>query len=188
MKTNKFFLVIAITTVMMVACSEKKSGGPTIKEANNLFSEGSYTEALDVYLELIPEQGSPARVGAGWCYLRLNQLSDANAQFVTAASDSIVDGYAGWSFTSWALDQPSLALEKANVVLIKQPDFILSLDTKIKAEHLIWVQAASYLQLQNYPACLQKIQILAPSFSPDLNDPNIEDALLVKLEELGSAS
>jgi hypothetical protein len=99
----------------------------------------------------------------------------------------IVDGYAGWSFTSWALNQPQTALERATFVLFKEPNYVFSQDTRIKAEHLIWVQAASYLQLQNYSACLQKIQILAPSFSPDLNDPNIEDALLIKLEELGSA-
>jgi hypothetical protein len=36
--------------------------------------------------------------------------------------------------------------------------------------------------------CLAKIQLLAPGYTADLNDPNIEDILLAKLTELGAAS
>ncbi len=188
MKRNRILLILWVAVVTFSGCSDKKDNGPTLKEANVLFTDGSYTEALEVYLDLIPEQGSPARVGAGWCYLRLHQLSDASVQFTAAAADSIMDGFAGWSFVSWALDQPQNAINRANFVLSKQPGYVSTLDERIKAEHLVWIQAASYLQLQNYSVCLQKIQLLAPSFSPNLNDPNIEDILLVKLEELGNAS
>lgn len=185
-KISLFFACIAVG-ILTSACSDKKESGPSLEDAVGLFADQDYEAALAMYINLIPKEGSAALVGAGWCYLRLHQLSDASVQFTAAAADSIVDGYAGWSFVSWALDQPQNAINRANFVLSKQPGYVSTLDDRIKAEHLIWVQAVSYLQLQNYSVCLQKIQLLAPSFSPDLNDPNIEDILLTKLEALGNA-
>lgn len=185
-KISLFFACIAVG-ILTSACSDKKESGPSLEDAVGLFADQDYEAALAMYINLIPKEGSSARVGAGWCELRLHSYSDAVSYFEAAAADSLPDGYAGWSFALWALDQPSPALQKASVVLTKQPNFTLSLDTKIKAEHLIWIQASCYLELVNYSLCLQKIQLLDASFSPNLNDPNIANILLTKLETLGNA-
>lgn len=183
---NKFSLLILFGFVWLTGCSESDKKETNLKQAQNLFQDGDYEDALTMYEDLIETEGSVARVGAGWCNIRLNDYATANTYFSLSADDSLTDGYAGWAFTSWAGNNLQGALEKADFVLRKNVNYTLSLDSRITADHLIWIQASSYYQLANYASSVERIKLLDTSFNPDLNASNIDQLIAEKLQSLGA--
>jgi len=181
-------LTTAGLMLMMLACGGGGGGGQTIADADALFVAGNYSGAFALYISFIPDNGGQALVGAGWCDLRLNSYAQADSFFTAAAADSLPDGYAGWSFTSWVLNSPQKAIDNAAFVLIKAPNYSFSLDSRVDKDHLIWIQAESYLELQNYQACIDKIVLLDGGFTATASDPNIANILAAKLQTLGAAS
>ncbi|MBX7151408.1 hypothetical protein K1X84_07195 [bacterium] len=190
MNKIKYLSMTLMVVWSLLSCGGGGGGSDStpIDDANNQFNSGNYAIALQAYVNLIASEGSPARVGAGWCQIRLKDITSAATYFSDAAADSLIDGYAGWSFVLWAQNNPQEAIDKADFVLTKSPSYIFSLDTDITADELIWIQAASYLQLEDYSSCYDKIKALDSSYTVNLSDPNIEDLLLQKLTSLGSAS
>lgn len=185
MKIRSFlFTVIAVFWITGCPKDDKKITGLT--QAKNIFKDGDYEQALVLYEDLIETEGSAARVGAAWCYIRLNDYATANTYFSLSADDSLIDGYAGWTFTSWAANNPVGAIEEANFVLRKNADYVFSLDSRITANHLIWIQASSYFQLGNYAASVGRIKLLDASFNPNLNASNISRLIADKLQSLGA--
>ena len=178
----------AITGLMMIMLACGGGGGKSIAEADALFAAGDYSTALALYITFIPKNGGEAQVGAGWCDLRLNSYAQADSFFAAAAADSLPDGYAGWCFTSWALNSAQEAIDYAAFVLIKEPSYAFSLDSRVDKDHLIWIQAESYLELQNYQACIDKIILLDGGFTANASDPDIANILAAKLQTLGAAS
>lgn len=192
MENKKILIAAIISLSLMLGCGGGGGGsdGPTIEEANQLFGAGSYTDALTAYLALITDQGSAARSGAGWCYIRLNNFTEANAQFTAAAGDNLPDANAGWSVVYWAQNDPTNAVAKADAVLAAQPNWVLSIDTRVDKDDLIYIQAASYLQLQKYGLCLSKIKAIESSYNPTISASASDSAnvLLEKIADLGAAS
>jgi len=185
------YRVSIILISLLFSCGDEKS--ISLKDAANSFANGDYETALESYLALIETQNTPARVGAGWCYLRLGDYASAMTQFIGVAADSSVDGYAGWSLALWT-ESPTAAnaqlmLDKIDFVLRKNPKFTLSLDSRVTHQHLRYVKSISHLLLQEYQACIDAIRTIdgQSSFTADVNDPNIEDILLTKLQSLSSA-
>lgn len=180
-------LSILFFSFWIIGCSGADKNDTGLKQAKSLFQDGDYTEALALYENLVFTEGSVARVGAAWCYIRLNDYASANTYFSLSADDSLMDGYMGWSFTAWAANSPQGAIEKADFVLNKNGAYTLSLDPRVTANHLIWIQASSYFQLGNYAASVQKIKVLDASFNPNLNSANINQLISEKLQSLGAA-
>ncbi|MCB0832178.1 MAG: hypothetical protein KDC45_01810 [Bacteroidetes bacterium] len=180
-------VAIALFTVLTIAGCDKESRHVTLARAERDFTEGHYHAALDAFVDLIPTQGIPATIGAGWCEVRLGDYNSAANYFEQVSSDSMVDANAGWAFALWGLNDPAGAIQKSDVALTLDPDFVLSLDPRVTASTLHWVVAASYLQLSDYIKCIESIQKLEPSFAPNPADPNIANILLAKLESLGGA-
>ncbi len=188
MKKIKFIFLL-VTILSIYSCA--KDDLLTIKSANKKFAGGNYDSALKDYENLIGSQGSVARVGAGWCHLRLNNYSSAIQQFTASAGDSLVDGYAGWAVALWAMKSDSAASSaiRGEFVLRKDPAFILSLDSKIGIDEILFILASDYLILQDYAKTLEKIKLISgqSNYSANLSDPNIEDILLSKLQSLSDA-
>lgn len=188
MKARNLVLWMSLLT-WVISCGGGGGGDKDpLAEANDLFAVKNYAAALTAYLDAVASEGAPANVGAGWCYLRLQDYTNANAQFTTAAGDSLIDGYAGWAIIKWVQNDPAAAVAYIDFVLGRDANYIFALDTRVTAGALIYIQASSYLELEDYAMCLAKIQVLSPGYTADLNDPNIEDILLAKLTELGAAS
>lgn len=184
---KKHFILLIITALWLSGCpKDDKKDVVSIKRANETFKDGDYEEALAMYEELILTEGVSAQIGAAWCYIRMNDVTSANTYFSLAANDSLIDGYAGWSFTSWGLNQPQGAIDRADFVIRKNPSYVFSLDTRITVSHLLWIQASSYFQLGNRSASVNKIKVLDPSFNPDLNSPTIDQLIAEKLQALGA--
>ncbi len=169
--------------VFTVSCEKDKD---TLKDAGKYFKQKKYTKALGIYLDYIDTDSSVAQVGAGWCYLRLNDYENADTMFAAAAPDSSLDGLAGWSFTAWGLNLFDESIERAYDVLHRNANFKMSLDTLVDSKQLIWVQAASYYQKGYYDEAVERIQELDPAFNPDMADPDIGAMILAKLEQLGN--
>ncbi|MBL7996799.1 hypothetical protein JNM05_15640 [bacterium] len=167
-------------------CPNDSKKDVSLTKAKNVFKDGDYEAALVLYEDLIETEGSIARVGAAWCYIRLNDYATANTYFSLSADDSLVDGYAGWTFTAWAANSPQGAIEKASFVLRKNAAYVLSLDSRVNANHLIWIQASSYFQLSNYSASVDRIKLLDAAFNPNLNAENISQVIAEKLQMLGA--
>ncbi len=184
---NKIIGVLLITALASIGCGGHKSGGKTtVKSAWQSFGSGNYEESLNDFIELIPTQGSPAIVGAGWCCVRLGRLGEAQDYFAIA-SPADADGWAGWTFVRWGLDDSQDAIAKANAALQINASYIFSRDSRVDFHDLVWIQAASFFQLRDNSNCLAKIKILDANFSADLNGSGIDQILLAKLQSLGSA-
>ena len=186
------FRKLVLSLIALALMSGCGGGGKkvSITKANAKFTNGDYSTALENYIDLIPSQGVPAVVGAGWCSLRLNNSSQADSFFTTIAGSITPEGNAGWSFALWALNNPTTALAKANAVLAADANFSFSLDPRIDKDDIVWIQAACYLQMADYTNCLAKIKVLEPSYSYTLSGNNYTDSttLLAKLQSLGAAS
>ncbi|MBL7961208.1 hypothetical protein JNL27_13325 [bacterium] len=185
MKRNVLWFIM-FTILWISGCPNDSKKDASLTQAKNVFKDGDYEAALVLYEDLIETEGSTARVGAAWCYIRLNDYATANTYFSLSADDSLMDGYAGWTFTAWAANSPQVAIERANFVLRKNAAYVLSLDSRVNANHLIWIQASSYFQLGNYTASVEKIKLLDASFNPNLNASNISQLIAEKLQVLGA--
>jgi hypothetical protein len=170
----------------IIGCSKEDKKVTGLKQANNVFQDGEYEDALLLYESLIETEGATAQVGAAWCYIRLEDYASANTYFSLAADDSLIDGYAGWTFTSWALNNNQTAIDRADFVIRKNANYAFSLDARITVDHLIWIQAGSYFQLGSYSSSVEKIKLLDPAFNPDLNASNIAQLIAEKLQTLGA--
>ncbi len=183
----KTMFVKALSALMIglfiISCEKDKDN---LKDAEKYFKQKKYEKALKIYLDYIDTDSSVAQVGAGWCYLRLSDYENADTMFTESAKDSLADGLAGWSFTAWGLSQLDEAIARAYLVIHKQADFKMSLDTLVNARQLIWVQAASYYQKGYYDESVERIQRIDPSFNPNMADPDIGNIILAKLEQLGN--
>lgn len=186
---NKIKLMAAFLLAFIIGCG---GGGSkvTINKADNMFADGDYLDAQEAYVDLIASQGAPAVAGAAWCSIRLHNYAQADSFFTANAGVTPnADGYAGWSFANWALNDPTDAIAHAASALGASPAFAtLGIDPRVTANHLIWIQASSYLQLGNYTECYNKIHLLDAGFvMPTGISPQIASALLTKLTSLGVA-
>lgn len=187
---NKLRLMAALLLAFAIGCGGGGGGSKvTITKADNLFGDGDYQNAQEAYIELIASQGAPAIAGAAWCSIRLNNYAQADSFFTAAGVSLNVDGLAGWSFASWALNDPADAVANATIALSASPAFIaLSIDPRVTADHLIWIQASAFLQLGQYDDCYSAIHLLDTGYvMPTGTSPQIASALLQKLTGLGVA-
>lgn len=184
MRLLAIFLIVLLSTI--VACDSGKKE-KSIEHYWRLFERGQYLESREGFLKLVDDEGSDAYTGAGWSSLRLGDFEDADNYFSHVSSSDLA-GQAGWAFTKWTINDPEGALEKAEIVLSSVPNYTFPHDTRIDRNDLIWIEAASYLQLGNNGMCLARIQALNPNFTVNLIDPAVEQMLLAELQRLGAAN
>lgn len=189
---KQFIWILFAATALVTACGGGGGGKDKspIDEGNQQFSSGNFAAALATFEGAVASEGAPAAAGAGWCLLRLDNITRADSFFaVAAALDTVVNAYAGWSFTGWGLNSPQAAIDRADVVLGYDAAYIFDLDTRITFEDLVWIQASSYLQLGNYTSCYNKIHVLDGAYvMPTGTSEQIALALLNKLQTLGAAT
>lgn len=186
MKTIGWLFIMA-ALVMVMSCGGGGNKKDLMKEAKELFDAGQYEEALGLYAELIDTEGDLARLGAGWSALMLGEYTDAEDYFeVTTLSQA--DVLAGWALIAWSLDKPQMALDKVTAALTINAQYQSAFITTFDHTDLVWIQAASHLELNHYTECVASIKVLDANFNPDMNSPDLAQVLLNKLQELGTAT
>ncbi len=176
-------LIIILACIFFQGCDKDEKAN--LNTAWKYFSVSKYTKALTIFKKFTVKKDSlEAYAGAGWCELRLKNLSGAGLYFSRSGNNP--DGIAGWTFLLWAQEDLNGAISKANLVLTAEPEYVFSHDPRITYRDLIWIQAASYLQMGEYGQCYSKILLLDTGFTANLSDPLIANILLAKLQSLGN--
>lgn len=160
MKTNLIFLMSALFVFVLAGCGDDDP----LDAAWEKFEDKAYAEAHTAFSSLVASKGSAALVGLGWTTLRMDSLPASSRYFGLAKDDSVVDGYAGWSFVLWGLEQYTESLNAASFSLRKKPRYVFSHDRTVTDEDLVLHQAYGYFHLGDYAACIQKIRMFDSTF------------------------
>lgn len=179
---KKIFWPLVLGLVWVGGCGEDDP----LADAWKKFRDGNYAEAHAAFSDLVGSEGSGALVGLGWTTIRMDSMEAARGYFERSAVDSVVAGYAGWGLVLWVLEDYQGCVEKAEFVFRREGEnFVFQEDRSVTYKDVLWHQASSWYHLGNLAGCVTKIKQIDPSWTePDLNDPNLEQILLAKLEEL----
>ncbi|HMV27104.1 MAG TPA: hypothetical protein PLH27_06140 [bacterium] len=148
------------------------------------FAEGRYQDAHSLFLDLIETKPSEAYAGLGWTTLKMNadSLNAANRYFSLSSNDSLVYAFAGWALASWASENYMDCIKYGDFVLRKNPEFVFDYLQTLTQKQIALAQAYSYFHLQNLSACISKIRIIEPSYTPVNNLDRNE--IQLKLDQL----
>ena len=113
-----------------------------------------------------------------------DSLVSSNQYFELAVSGNSIDTYAGSAFAKWFLDDFQGCVVNAELVLQDDSEYVFVHDGTVTSRYLNLYEAYSYFDLNNFPACITKIQKLDAGFTANTSDPNIKNILLAKLESL----
>ncbi len=178
MKLYQLLAVASIFSLVLISCGDEDP----LDAAWAKFEDQAYADAHAAFTDLVSDKGSAALVGLGWTTLRMDSLAASDGYFDRAKTDSVVDGYAGWSCVLWATERYAESLEKASFALRKQPNYVFTYDRSVTDEDLRLHQAYGYFHLGDYNSCILMIR----SFPQEANFPltATPEEILLKLEEL----
>jgi hypothetical protein len=182
-------VLIGMLSVLALACGTTNP----LDDAWAKFEGHDYPGAHQAFSDLAVSNQAAAYVGLGWTVMRMDSLAAAQGYFSTAVTlpdsvNALLDGYAGWSFVEWALQNDTACISYANHVLSSDNLYVFSHDPSVNYQDLMLHQAYSYFRLGDYANCIDRIQGVDNTFiAPSLGDPDIKRKLLVKLEALLAA-
>ena len=180
-KVIKYLSGIAL--VLTISCGEDDP----LDAGWSKFGDHDYAAAHAEFTSLVSSEGSEAYVGLGWTTLMMDSLPEADAYFALAAGDSLLQGYAGWSIVAWRLGQHNPCIDRAEFAFRNaggHDSYEFPYDPEITHHDLLIHEGFSYYYLQNSFQCLNTIQKMDPSFTVALNNPDLLNILLAKLEAL----
>lgn len=173
-------LFLALGCLAMMSCGGGDSEDTQIADAWALFVAGQYTQAHAAFTAAVRDHRAEALVGLGWTTLKMDSIPASNGYFTRAQGDSLIHGYAGWAISSWVAGDYSGSATQAQYVLDKLPAFVFEYDNGVTQRTMWLIQGYDYYHLGNMANCLNRIQLLDPSFT-STTDPA---ALLAKLDAL----
>ena len=124
--------------------------------------------------------------GLGWCYLGMNQLSNARDNFGQCLSltDTIADSYAGLAIVLPDLADDVAAVDNADSLIGMSPSYVFSHKTSITIAQVRLAKARACCNLGRFSDALAEIQYFDLSFTADPGTSEGQRAILEKLEEL----
>ena len=181
---NRVMRFIAASCLLLMAACEDTN---PLDAAWSKFGEHDYAGAHAEFTSLVGSEGSAAYVGLGWTTLMMDSLPESDGYFTLASGDSLLEGYAGWSILAWLQGQHDLCIDRAEFVVRNAggySSYVFPYDPEITYHDLVIHEGFSYYYNQNFFECINTVQRIDPSFSVALNDPQIENKLLEKLDLL----
>ncbi len=153
------------------------------------FAAGNYAAALDFYLDAQGLDPSDARAyaGAGWCYLKLDDLVSSAGSFSTGSALTHVsaDLFAGWSFGLRAQEDFAGSNAKSDSALARDPAWSFALIPSLDVQDLHLLRAGNYFLLGLYSQSKAEVVILDASFaSVDVTTDSGRAQLAQKIEDL----
>lgn len=183
MEKKIVWLIAAIMLVQIGSC-----GNTNPLEAGwSKFGAGDYPGAYAEFSSLVSTEGSGAYVGLGWTAMKMDSLAASDTYFGLASGDSLLEGFAGWSILAWLQGQHVLCIDRAEYVFRNAGGYsayVFPYDPTITYQDLLLHEAFSYYHVLNFSECINTIQKMDPSFSVALNNPQLQNILLAKLQSL----
>ncbi|MBL7995785.1 hypothetical protein JNM05_10480 [bacterium] len=186
MKRNLYWLMSAVVLAQILSCDNANP----LEAGWSKFGAGDYPGAYAEFSSLVSTEGSGAYVGLGWTVMKMDSLPQADVYFGLASGDSLLEGFAGWSILAWLQGQHVLCIDRAEYVFRNAGGYsayVFPYDPTITYQDLLLHEAFSYYHILNFSACINTIQRMDPSFSLALNNPQLQDILLAKLQSLTQA-
>jgi tetratricopeptide (TPR) repeat protein len=178
----------------IVACdkdSKKATYEFLLSDADAEFVTGNYAAALQTYLDAQALNPGDARAysGAGWCHLKLDDLTSSANAFNSGSSLANVsaDLFAGWSFVLRAQEDFSGSNAKSDSALARDPAWQFGLIPSLDYKDLHLLRAGNYFLLGLYTQSKAEVVILDASFaSVDVTTDSGRAELAQKIEDLKS--
>ncbi len=185
--------------ISLVALSCKSGGGSDEKSAAQLVSEGwsayaagDYSTATSDFSQAIAKDPGLADAynGAGWSYAKAGSPATSYDEFTSGLSRdaSNLDMRAGRAFASNAKKAYAISIADADSVLSSNASWSFSHDPSVSAADLHLLLAEDYFaeSSPDYVASLHQVQLLNPSFAPDVSTVAGQSALAHEIERLRS--
>ncbi len=182
-KALRYLASLALLTVM--SCGED-TVVPALDEGWSLWESGLYAEA---HVKFTEAGGMEGLNGLGWTTLKMDSMDRAEVYFAIAAvggEDTLTDAMAGLAIAAWQQGDHSISLEAARYILRTEPNYLFAHDVSINKDLILLAKGYDEYHLLQYAHCIGTIQQLDNTFTANVNDPNIAQILLDKLDLLSA--
>jgi len=183
-------LLFSILVFIFVSgCPDFPRIGPaSVETAWNYYEEGLFDKAIKEFEDVIksePENGE-AFNGLGWCYSKITLLITSVDDFNLSIQkdSSLVDPYAGLTFSYSDLGEDQNAVHSADSLIEKDSQYFFGHDKDISWQDIVLVKAKSLCNLGDFASALTEVQKLNPSFNCNISTPEGREALLTEIERL----
>jgi tetratricopeptide (TPR) repeat protein len=167
-----------------------------IKEGWQLFEAGNYEDAenrfnlavslarTDSYFDSLLAE---AESGRGWTRAYKRDFSLAKNDLLNsianpeAGPETVLNSNSGLALVHHIFNEFTSAIQKANEVLNKDPDYVFSHDTKVNYKRLHLLLAQSYYSIGDFKKAAEQLDILDPANAPHSTDPA---ELLKQIQEM----
>ena len=177
MKTK--FIILIIVTLSFLSCED--NGGEPVGSAEELissgwvkFEAGDYTSAVNDFNSALSKNASAfeAYSGIGWSQIRLDQIDDAEANYLTALNGNYAgkELLAGLAAISLATEEYTTAIGYAESILNIDPDWVFEHDNTIDFKDVWFVVAIAYFHEGDFAEVEAAILKIDSTYSISEND------------------
>ena len=177
MKTK--FIILIIVTLSLISCEDNGSepeatAGELINSGWLKFEAGEYSSAVSDFNSAITKDASAfeAYSGIGWSQIRLDQIDDAETNYLTALNGNYAgkELLAGLAAISLANEEYTTAIGFAESILNIDPDWIFEHDNTVDYKDVWYVVAIAYFHEGDFTEVEAAILKIDSSYSIDEND------------------
>ncbi|MFH1680352.1 MAG: hypothetical protein ABIH26_06880 [Candidatus Eisenbacteria bacterium] len=152
------------------------------------FADADYAGAIEKFEDAVRSDGSlgDGHNGLGWCYLRLDSLDIALAEFQAAVAKGFTEAgaQAGRCLILNRIDEYRQAVFAGGAVLEIDPLFELEADPTIDVRDVRLAMAQSYLALGEYEEALGQIMVVDSSIRINPHSATFVSELIAAIEDL----
>ncbi|MBL7137102.1 MAG: hypothetical protein ISS81_11045 [Candidatus Marinimicrobia bacterium] len=175
-----FPFIILLTITLFCSCSIFTESKPTAEDLANsgwtLFQNNNYEAALNKFLDAAYDEpdNEVGYHGCGWCYLLLNESTNAIENFSNAISKGNItnDPIAGLAAAYLAAEEYAQAIYKAKEVLQNNPNYYFEYEPLIDYQDMRLILAMAYYHEGQLGKAQEQVNFLDPSNKLNPDDPD----------------
>jgi tetratricopeptide (TPR) repeat protein len=165
------------------------------------FESGNYSRAIGAFEEALDADATTAEAysGLGWCYIRTDDLEQAQTNFMAALEHDYAgkEIFAGLAAVELARQEYEQAIGYAESLLNIDPDWVFSHDDNIDYQDLWLLVAMAYYHEGELPEVASAVEHIDPMFSitesnalswkvGDTSYSSFQEALAAYMESISS--
>ena len=172
------FVILIIVTLSFFSCENggepEGTAGELINSGWVNFEIGEYLNAIEDFNSAIAKDASAfeAYSGIGWSQIRLDQIDDAEANYLTALNGNYAgkELLAGLAAISLATEEYTTAIGYAESILNIDPDWVFEHDNTIDFKDVWFVVAIAYFHEGDFAEVEAAILKIDSTYSINEND------------------